>query len=231
MSYSYGANQPYGVIFYGDTTQLQGSVGQVKASVEGLVIPYGEVAAASEMSSYRQMRAWQGVIFGLQMSTFYISMFASGLLRSESSAISVERAQRNYNQAVREYGRNSEQARNALDSLTQAQIYNQRATTMSSIMTVSLGLQAVSMGVSFLRAVPGIMQATSALWAYAAAQAAAHPWLVPAMLAGVAVALAVQQSATRPTPSTSVSVSISDEDIFKQYIRRRENVEAKSATG
>ncbi len=191
MSYGFGASQPYGVIFYGDVSQLQGAVGQATMSFEPMKIKYGEVAQASEISTYRQLMSLRSVIFSVQMATFYISMFASGMLRSESSTISVERAQRNYNEAIREHGRGSEEARDALDSLTQAQIYYQRATTMSSIMTISLGLQAVSMGVSFIQAIPAIKAMITTLQTYnvvaAVSKALSGPYGWALLIGGVAV--------------------------------------------
>ena len=154
-----------------------------------VTIEYGKIGVAAEQMSYRALRSTQGLIFGLQMSTFYASMFATALIRDDSALISLEGAQERYNKALREHGRNSEEARAATRALELAQNNLQRAQTMSSLMHISIGLQAVGLAVSFIQWAKSIDIATMSLTAYTKILAISHT-LTPAgwaILAGAAI--------------------------------------------
>src|SRR4030042_2557858 len=107
--------------------QVQPVAEQVAMTYDQLKVKVGEVGTASEQMSFRSVRAFQGLIFGAQMSLFYVSMLASGLLRDESAVLQVEAAEERLNKALKEHGRKSEEAVSATRQLEQAHIYLQRA--------------------------------------------------------------------------------------------------------
>jgi len=131
--------------------------------VQTLSYGFEQVGQKAEQMGFRSMRAFQGVIFGLQMSTFYASMFMSALMKDDNALLSLEGSTERYNKALREYGRNSEEARNAARSLEMAQNNLNRAQTMSTVLTGSIILQGVSLATSFIALAKSITTANTAL--------------------------------------------------------------------
>ena len=104
----------------------------------------------------QSLGAMRGLIFTSQISMFYMSMLTSSMMRQETTTNSVEAAQERYNEALREHGRGSKEARDAARSLESAQINYQRALAMSNIMMISMGVQAVNMGISLMSTIPAL---------------------------------------------------------------------------
>ena len=96
------------------------------------------------------------------MTLFISSMFISNMMAIETATNQVETAQQRLNTLIREGKRGTDEYRNAVRQLETAQINLNRAQTMTNIMTASVGLQMVSMGLSFAQAIPYITKAINA---------------------------------------------------------------------
>lgn len=168
------------------------------------------------------------LIFGAQMSMFYVSMLTANMLRAESSAIGVDMAQQHLNDTIKKYGANSTEAMRATQSLERTQLMYQRQADVSMIMTAAMGLQFVSMASSLYKyAIPAIESLVTALKEAAIwetiVEALSGPWGW-AMLAGGAVAMAGIGGylATRPTElNTTLTVNTGNTDqVLEDYKRR-----------
>ncbi len=131
-------------------------------------------------------RTMRGMIWSTQLAIMYGGFLYQNMLKEELQTNTLANAQDTYNRAVKEYGVNSDQAIRAARNLENAQMLVTRANTMATLMTASFGFQLVATGIQIVQQFPALTTYAAKLWAIATAQAAAHPWLVPAMIAGVA---------------------------------------------
>lgn len=176
----------YGIVFTGDSTGFQQAQEQVTEGIQEITtytITFGET---QERVSQVSLRGISQMLFGMQMLTWMTSMAATASMRQEGATIAVEQAQENYNNAVARYGASSRQAQRAARSLERAQLYVSRANMMATFSMISFGMQIVQAGLYFVRYLPQLGAWVAQMWSLAAAQAALKPWLVPAMVAGVA---------------------------------------------
>ncbi len=203
---------------------------QVVESLQNIEYETMNVGWASEEMATMSTRSFRNLIFGAQMSLFYTSMLASGMLRSESSTIAVDMAQDHYNETVAKYGANSSQAQRAMDSLNRSQLLLQRNMTVTNIMMVSMGLQFVGMAVQISStAIPSLATLTGML--HGVANAAREVWaaLGPlgwAILAGGAIAGGVATAYAAGAfnvnlPNTlTVNNTTNTNDVINQYAAR-----------
>ena len=173
-------------------------------------------------------QGFHSLIFGAQMSLFYVSMLASGMLRAESATIGVDMAQDHLNDTIKRYGANSQEALRATQSLERSQLLYQRQATITTIMTAAMGLQMVSMAYSISKyAIPAIEGLCgwlqTAISLETVFEALSGPWGW-AMLAGGMVAAAGVGSylATRPAElNTTLTVNNGNtEQVLEDYKRR-----------
>jgi hypothetical protein len=216
---------------------------QASASFQGLNSAISSGGFSS--SSYRdevdrttaslnsQYMATRGLIFGAQMSMFYVSMLTSNMMMMESATNNVEGAQERLNSVIASGGRGTLEYRNAVRQLENAQTNLNRAQMMTTIMTASIGLQTLSMGVTFLQFANRVDIAGAALSAYNAILTVTH-MLTPtgwAILGGAAIVggayVASQAYQSSQSSSTSVSVNISDNELINEYNRRKGGTSAK----
>ncbi|MCW3994926.1 MAG: hypothetical protein NWE98_02100 [Candidatus Bathyarchaeota archaeon] len=173
----------------------------------------------------RMAMSLRGLIFGLQMTAFSITMITSYMYSMESAQLSLQGAQERYNEALREHGAASSEARSALRSLEQAQINYQRSATMSQIMTISLGLQFVSLVISSYQAIPAIQKLTDSLKAYntvSAISKAMNPWGWVALAGGIAIGAgavyAINQMQNNQKSNVNVAIQY-DEGVIAEFER------------
>ncbi len=211
---------------------------QVVSEMNNLQLTFDQAGAKVEQFGNKSLRSLQGLIFGLQMSTFYASMFATGLMRDDTALISLEMAQDRYNKALREHGRGSEEATQASRQLEIATINLNRAQMMNSIMTVSIGLQMVGLAASIWQALPSIGQMISKLRELAVVQTVVNALTGVGGWAKLAVGAAIGAAAVGGTialmnsgqsSSSKVNVSVSqDSDIINQYLQRTGGTNVKT---
>lgn len=142
---------------------------------------------AAEEAAGMSARAFRNMLFGTQMALFYGSMLYTASMRQQTAALSLEEAQDRLNRAIRDYGVNSEQATSAARSLERQQLLVQRANILTTISTIGMGLQLVNVGVQIYSQLPILTQYVTTLWSMVAAQAALHPWMIPAIVGAVGV--------------------------------------------
>jgi len=179
-----------------------------------------------QMGSISSM-GFHNLIFGAQMSLFYVSMLASGMMRAESATIGVEMAQDHLNDTIKRYGPNSQEALRATQSLERSQLMLNRQNVITNITMGSMGLQMVSMAASMNKyAIPALIDLAKSLYGAAAgavAFLATNPagWAV--LIGGVAAAsVAGLYLLNRPAelPSTLTINSGNTEQVLEDYKRR-----------
>jgi hypothetical protein len=179
----------------------------------------------------------RGMIWSTQLVLMYGGFLYQNMIREELATNTVANAQDTYNRAVREYGTNSEQAIRAARNLENAQMLVARANTMATLMTASFGFQLISTGVQIAQQIPQIMKYTGELWAMATAQAAAHPWLVPAMIGGaVAIGAVAAGSYAYGLSQNNINVNIDNrgnQDLHNAFTEaeRRATYELRRTSG
>ena len=231
MSYGMMGGGIYEIQFVA-VNRMGGTVTMAGQQVQTLSYGFELAGQKAEQMGFRSMRAMQGLVFGLQMSTFYASMFMGALMKDDNALLSVEAATERYTKALRENGRGSEEARSAARSLEMAQNNLNRAQMMSTVLTASMGLQAVSLGMSFMQALPGITAMIAKLQTYIATSIIAQA-LTPgvgwaALGIGVGVAAGVggilaYQTLTQPTPKVDVNVNMPEDDPYRAFARQKRN--------
>ena len=171
--------------------------------------------------------AMRGALFGVQMSLFYVSMLTSNLMAMETASNSVETAQERLNQVVREGGRGTLEYRNAVRQLETAQINFQRQQIMSTVMTVAMGFQLVSLGMSFQQVIPQITTATTALRAWVTTMTFAKALTIvgaASLIAGVGVAAysinQMNQAQTNSGNSNNINVEVTVDSPYDSYMRQ-----------
>jgi len=188
----------------------------------------------------------EGIARSAMSVGFMYNMLESAAMRAQMATMLLDSAQERYNNTVAKYGRNSREAAQAAKELEQRTEYlnaaNMRANVSMGLMCTNLILQTGLLNAS-TRA--KIMEAaasayatikhgieTSAILAKAAAylklafaQALASPWLMPAMLAAIPVvagaAYYIGSQAALPPAEQKIDVTVTDEDIIRDYMRRR----------
>jgi hypothetical protein len=189
-------------------------------------ITVGQTTQQMGAMSYAGFRQ---LAFGAQMGLFYTTMLYGWMMRSESATISVERAQRNYNDAMQKYGASSEQAVSAMQSLEQAQLLQSRASMYNNVLMISMGIQMVSMaGTIYKYALPALSSLTESITAvgisFKAMLASIGPvgWAMLGIGTATAVGIGVYE-ATRPVvvnlPDT-INVTTNTNDAIDQYASR-----------
>jgi hypothetical protein len=176
------------------------------------------------------MRGLQRSLFGVQMALFTSSILISNMMAIETATNQVETAQQRLNTMQREGKRGTDEYRNAVRQLETAQINLNRAQTMTSIMTASVGLQMVSMGLGFAQAIPDIRKMIDTLKTYnlvATISKALTPgvgWAALAVGGGLAVAGAVALNSAYSQgsgkSSTSIDINVNNDDIIQAYLQR-----------
>lgn len=172
---------------------------------------------------------FHSLIFGVQMSAFYVSMLSSNMLRAESSSIAVDMAQQHLSDTIKRYGANSQEAVRATQSLERSQLMYQRQALVSNIMTASMGLQMVSMAATMYKyAIPALQSLVT--WLHEATiattvlEALSGPWGWAMLIGGAAVAVgAGVYLGTRPAaelPSTLTINSGNTEQVLEDYKRK-----------
>ena len=179
-----------------------------------------------QMGSISSM-GFHNMIFGAQMSMFYVSMLASGMMRAESATIGVEMAQDHLNDTIKRYGPNSQEALRATQSLERSQLMLNRQNVITNITMASMGLQMISMSTSMYKyAIPALTSLATHLWhvtSAAIAFLATNPagWAV--LIGGVAAAsVAGLYLLNRPAtlPSTLTINSGNTDQVLEDYKRR-----------
>lgn len=167
------------------------------------------------------------MIFGAQMSLFYVSMLASGMLRAESATIGVEMAQDHLNDTIKRYGPNSQEALRATQSLERSQLMLNRQGIITNITMGSMGLQMISMAATmYTHAIPSLISLTTALYHATAAAIsflATNPIGWGILIGGAAVAFAgagYLTSRGAELPSTLTINSGNTEQVLEDYKRR-----------
>jgi hypothetical protein len=155
------------------TTTVQTSTGSVQTLNQelektGTELDKNNTKAVSFGSS--GYRALSMLSFGAQMSIFTLSMLYQRQLQEENSLDAITTATNRYNEAVRESGAGSTQAQNALIALEKAQRSYNTASTLSTLTTVSMGLQLVSMGAQVMQFLPTLNALIFGTQSQAAAQ-------------------------------------------------------------
>jgi len=132
----------------------------------------------------RALRSQMNLIFGVQMSLFYVSMLAGAVTRLEAAQLTLTDAQEDYERALRRYGPTHERTISALRRLQRVQSYVNRAWIMSTINVVGLVLQFgnLAMRVGITSAVTGgytasVVAATAADTAHTAVLQKKAFWL------------------------------------------------------
>lgn len=231
------ADFSYGIYING-YNQAGAAFQQAQSQVQQVDYGVKQTSQSFDMLNWRSLMAMRGVVFGFQMALFYLTMYSQGMDRTENYTISVERAQRNYNKAVTEYGRGSEQAQNAQESLTMAVNNYNAAVTRSNIMTLAMGFQAVSMGISFMQALPAIKGMIGSLQSFNAVaevsvmlkSALSSPWAPLGLAVGAATIAGVAYYASQQNqPKQQVNVSVTNEGILDDYLRRTGGTNAKTS--
>jgi hypothetical protein len=120
-----------------------------------------ETAQSMTTLNTKSMTAFRSIQMGLLMSVWMSSMFISRQLQEMNSEEAITQATENYNQVVKEKGRNSEEARKALVQVEKAQRNYQAATTLSTLATASMGIQFISLGASLIQYLPTINKAAA----------------------------------------------------------------------
>lgn len=186
-----------------------------------------------------QLMSLRGALFGVQMGLFYVSMLASNMMMLESAANNVEGAQERLNKVIKEGGRGTLEYRNAVRQLENAQINLQRTQTMTSIMTVAMGFQVVSMGVSFAQAVPGITKLINTLKNYnvvaAVTKALSGQWvtLAAGLAIGAGATVAVNALMNQPASSKSgnINVEVVTNSPYDSFMRQNRTNAVTSGVG
>lgn len=205
-------------------------------------------------------RAFRGYVFGVQMSIFYVSMLANAWMRAESAQLSLIDAQENYQRTLAEYGPAHERTEAALRRLERAQLMVQRTSFTTMLTFGGMTLQMFSMTVQTLAATGAIgiftgatttataanVTHTTSIWGRVAAlkaliiaQAAAHPWLLPAMLAaGGAAAVGLMAWGAMRRPATvkvesefNIGASVEQLQAALKEQERKATYELRRATG
>lgn len=197
---------------------------------------YGAKAQDATRETNMMAMSLRGLIFGLQMTAFSLTMITSYMMSMESAQLSIEGAQERYNEALKEHGRNSKEARDAYRSLEQANLNYQRSLTMSNIMTVSMGLQFVSLAISAYQSLPAIEKLTRTLRTYnvvAAISKAMTPWGIVALAGGIAIGGAAvyamnQMEKSASTGSVNVKVDSYNDGLITEFNRRFGSNQTKS---
>lgn len=192
-------------------------------SLETIKTKTEEVGEASSLMAMATSRSFRMMIFGAQMAIFYTSMLISAQDRTRTATLSLEDAQQSYNEALA--SGDPDQVARAHRRLERAQLYVARANQLATLSYVGMGLQVLNFASSLARAIPMLGKYTAQLWAMATAQAAAKPWLVPAMVAGagtVARLAAGYYMGTVNVGGTTVNVGGSEAEL-RRKLRRRED--------
>ena len=116
-----GYPRVYAMTFMVNSAQAQASITQLGHSFTWAGQQFEQAGQAAQRTGFAISRAAYGWIFNMQMLLWYVSMFASGMMRAESASLMLEQAQENYRRAVERYGRSSYEARRALRSLQRVQ--------------------------------------------------------------------------------------------------------------
>lgn len=171
-------------------------------------------------------QAFQSMIFGAQMSMFYVSMLASGLLRTETATIGVDMAQDHLNDTIKRYGSNSQEAHRATQALERAHLMYQRQLGITIIMTASMGLQMISMTGTMLHAIPalaGLAASFDKLTVSVIGFLSTNPLGWAVLIGGAAVAVtagAYLMTRSAELPSTLTINSGNTEQVLEDYKRR-----------
>ncbi len=166
------------------------------------------------------------LMFTAQMSTFYMGMLTSSMERNENAVLQIENAQMRYNTAVREHGRNSQEARIALNTLTMAQNTYEQSARQSQMMTVSMGINFVQMGLSALTMIPKLSAATLSVGGLTAAfhgltaAMRTNPIGLALTAAAIVVPLGLTAAAamgsSKPPGGANVNVNVNSDDALLQ---------------
>ncbi len=219
-------------------TQFKSVVDETTKSCQSLkaAAPWGTLGtgfpsqggAAPTMDYTPAISSLSRMMFTVQMSTFYLGMLTSAQGRNENSLLQIENAQMRYNRAVREHGRNSEQARAALNQLTIAQNTYRQTAAQSQMMTISLGINFAQMGMSALMTMPKLaamkLSIDSLSTSFKGLMASIGPigWGLLALSTIVPIGMVGMSLMNQPAPpSTNVNVSVdSGSDVIQDYLRR-----------
>ena len=222
MSYS----TSYGIQFIGTnyvTPAADAVVENLNKVSEGTTVVNWKLKEMDNISSM----GFHNMIFGAQMSMFYVSMLASGMMRAESATIGVEMAQDHLNDTIKRYGPNSQEALRATQSLERSQLMLNRQNVITNITMASMGLQMISMASTMWKyAIPALTSLATHLWhvtSAAIAFLATNPagWAV--LIGGVAAAsVAGLYLLNRPAtlPSTLTINSGNTDQVLEDYKRR-----------
>ena len=206
---------------------------ELRNNMNSLTVSINEAGEAADKTSrvfQRSLMTMRGAIFGVQMALFTSSILISNMMAIETATNQVETAQQRLNTLIREGKRGTDEYRNAVRQLETAQINLNRAQIMTKLMTASVGLQMVSMGLSFAQAIPYIRKMIDTLKTYnlvATISKAITPgvgWAALAVGGGLAVAGAVALNAAynqgSSKSSTSIDINVNNDDIIQAYLQR-----------
>jgi hypothetical protein len=211
-------NYPYFISITGDTSMWRPAAQEIKTDlmeIKTMLVEWGGVTkrtGQSNMNVFRSM-IWSAQIFGMYLSFLYMWQ-----IRQETTTNTLANAQDTYNDAVKRYGPSSEQAIRAARNLENAQLLVNRATTMTTLMMASFGMQAVVTGAQILSQIPALNAYASSLWTVASAKVAASGWLAPAMAAAIGVGVgavagyAISQAAQPQININNAQVTVSTEE-------------------
>jgi hypothetical protein len=209
---SSGANFSYGMVFTGETSGFKAAAQEVKGELTSLktfTMQWGDTTEKATGVGFRGLRS---MIWGTQLLMMYGGFLYQNMIREELATMSLETAQQNYNEAVREYGVNSEQAINAAKMIERQQLLVARANQMAMLMTVSFGLQIAATTAEFLRQLPVLTLTISKYWALASAKVAASGWMAPVMAAAIGIGVgAIAGYSINQARQTNVTVNIDNQ--------------------
>lgn len=206
---------------------------ELRDDMNSITVSINEAGEAADKTSrvfQRSLMTMRGAIFGVQMALFTSSILISNMMAIETATNQVETAQQRLNTLIREGKRGTDEYRNAVRQLETAQINLNRAQIMTKLMTASVGLQMVSMGLSFAQAIPYIRKMIDTLKTYnlvATISKAITPgvgWAALAVGGGLAVAGAVALNSAysqgSSKSSTSIDINVNNDDIIQAYLQR-----------
>jgi hypothetical protein len=205
---------------------------ELRDDMNSITVSINEAGEAADKTSrvfQRSLMTMRGAIFGVQMALFTSSILISNMMAIETATNQVETAQQRLNTLIREGKRGTDEYRNAVRQLENAQINLNRAQIMTKLMTASVGLQMVSMGLSFAQAIPYITKAMNALKSFnavAIVTKALSPkgWAMlgigAAVGIGAAAAINSIYSQNSSKSSTSIDINVNNDDIIQAYLQR-----------
>lgn len=196
-----------------------------------MTVKWVEPAAEKMATGYN--RGITRMIWGTQLLIMYGGFLYQNMIREELMVNTLANAQDRYNEAVREYGPNSEQAIRAARALENAQTLVARANTMATLMTVSFGFQIVATGVQIVQQLPRLLAWVSAHWALASAQAALEPYKAPLMIgAALAVGAVAGYGVSQLTMNSTYNLNATEGQLSQaQDWEKRETMRRLRAAG